>query len=232
MLNFFCSFFSNFKICVWIVILSVVVGLFVIKRLGWLVSVIVIMIFCFCLLDNWWGYVFIFCFGFWILIFLSSFSVLVCVFLVVEFLWICRIFLICFFILCRGLSVFMGFWKIIEIWLFCIWWSCFLLVFIKFLLLNIIFLDGWLVVGYGSKWSMERVFIDFLELDLLIRVKIFFLWIWNDIFLIVLIVFLFEVNDMFKFLMLRSGFFMLVFFGDWRYCELFCWWILVSLVWL
>lgn len=122
-LNFFCNFFIKLIIWVWMDILSVEMGLFVMISFGFKVSVLVMLI-CWCwLLENLWGYWLVN--DGWRFIFESSFLIfLFC--LCIVYMWCvlngffmmeCSVFF--------GFKEVNGFWKIIWIFLWIFFCSFF-----------------------------------------------------------------------------------------------------------
>lgn len=119
-LCFFFNWFSMLRICDWIFMLSVFVGLFKIIRDGLVVSVCVIVICCFCFLDNLCGNC-VRCFVLRLILCINlSIWVVICWFVVFE--WICRGLLIICLIVIWEFNELFGFWKMIWIffWRFCI----------------------------------------------------------------------------------------------------------------
>lgn len=153
-LSFFFKFVNKFSIWVWIEILSVDVGLFVIIRFGFNVKVWVIVICCFWLLDKRVGLIVVVECG----SFMCESSLYICFFCLCgcRILWIFIGFFKIFNIFICGFNVVVGFWKIIEIW----WLKClrvFELLYFICKLLNFIVFE----VGF------KRLIIIFVRVDLL-----------------------------------------------------------------
>lgn len=117
---------SIVSICIDIVMLSVEVGLLVIKRCG-LVDIIIVIIMCwFMLFDNLCGYVLVMCVGLWICMVVSVLMICLCS------VWLCRfglcswnVLFICFVIVIIGFSEYFGFCRIMFIWLlYSCWCLC------------------------------------------------------------------------------------------------------------
>lgn len=209
------SFFKRFNIWVWMVMLSVVVGLFVIKSLGLYERVIVIIIFWCILFENLCGYCESFCLGFGILI---SFNILIVFFLVwvVEILLCIFIVFISWFLIVKiGFKEVIGFWNIILILFFFMFFIFFLESLSKFLFLNII----WLLIIFSGgviSFMMDIEVIFLLFLDLFIIFIVCFLYILNEILFIVFIFLIWVKNDVFKFFIFNNFLVNFFYFKFWK----------------